>query len=220
MGTARAPEPERGVRQSGTMRVYFLMATLVTLVFSVPIPHSETQVNFSPNSTETLVVKMPLSDVPRANEYRCATQKLVEDVGILSFIALPSDYAKVHHMSLYFCPAAMTDQPGGCPAGLSDRCKLFGGFEHMGANVATKSRPISFGPGTGVNVGPSTENKYAVLQVHNNAPLVGDESGFELHYTHARLPRQVEQAFVSCGTAETPIPAGKAAFRVACSHTW
>merc|ERR1711907_526626 len=73
----------------------------------------------------------------------------------------------------------------------------------------------------GVNVGPSTENKYAVLQVHNNAPLVADDSGFRLRFVRAKLPKQVEQGLVDCANIfSSPIPAHTPSYSVKCAKQW
>merc|ERR1711871_299086 len=199
-------------------RLVFLM--LLATAFSLPFERT-TKIGgaFSDKGEASMTVKMPLSNVPYENQYRCSGHKLTEDAGILSFTPLPSDKQRVHHMTIYFCPTEVVDPAlgvVGCPKDLRARCKMFGGYEHMGATAEVGT--VRFGPDTGVNVGPSAHLKYAVLEVHNNLPLELDESGFRLQYTHGHLAKQVVQGLVDCGSS--PIPGSMQEYNVSCTLPW
>jgi len=174
---------------------------------------------------QSLTLRMPKQNVPNADEYQCALFDFKSDVGLLSYKPLPSSETKVHHMTLHLCDARIRDamkpgKRGVCPDFNYYFCKIFAGFEHMGSATAHPST-TRWGENMGVNVGPDSPFQVAVLEVHNNAPLQHDDSGFELGLSKGKLQKQIVQDVMDCSpNAGGPLPPGQKAFNVSCSHEW
>jgi hypothetical protein len=170
---------------------------------------------------EKMTLKMPVANIAEANEYQCTLFEFPHDVGLLSFKALPSSKTKVHHMTLHLCDASIgTVMKPGKRTPCGDKmqgkyCKVFAGFEHMSSGAA-ETPTFKFGEGMGVNVGPKSKLQVGVLEVHNNAPLKQDDSGFQVEFSRGVLQKQIVQDVMSCDNDDVPIPPHKKAYNVSC----
>lgn len=136
-----------------------------------------------PDAPKPWTVRMPTHDVPKSNLMMCTFWKPSKRY-ISGYLALPSLPEKVHHMSLYGCSKAPQNQQAGrvfdCMSLEEDDlgCGMVGGFEHMTASSAAQQ--IRFPKGVYLPVGAGAPSPFVLLQVHNNAPIASDDSGFKL----------------------------------------
>ena len=161
---------------------------------AVPLPFPPpTALEFNPR----MMLQLPLEKVENIDEYRCAGFDLRNtSLNVVGWSARPTESAKVHHMTMYLCPnlgekeAALILQDGGKTWRCEDSAAICGpqaektmefgpGFENMAGEMKTPA-DMFFPDNSVLPMGMKTNRQFAVIQVHNNAPIDADQSGFQL----------------------------------------
>lgn len=193
-------------------------------------------------------ISMPTQAVPRHDEYRCVFHRFEEEMAMNSIIPRPSDFQRVHHMTMYACKDKITDNLQVDVALDTDgRTKIFScrdwdevidehctvamGYDGMMMVQAKKLHPdqalqmpsdkeigLWLPKSYGIRVGKNSPHPWALLQVHNNLPMKKDNSGFDVQLTTAPITHDVSQLMLACGSGG--IPAGSTNFKVSCNKQW
>jgi hypothetical protein len=174
---------------------------------------------------------MPKSDVHKPDTWRCLTlelpQKRQGDVAVTAWRAMPSEPTLIHHQTVAFCEHPLH----GPDKGVYD-CKVegfpcfdhgsqtfVGGYDFMSIKTGGRvtDAQSNFPRGVGLSVGPRTKHRYAVLQVHNNKALKGDQSGFELTMAPGMPPNQYSMTLMASN--DFVIPPGQESYKVPITDT-
>jgi len=181
---------------------------------------------------EVWKIQMPKEDVPKADMYRCTAKKLPGDLGsIVKMQAFPSSIKGVHHAMLFMCEGvdhSVLDKVAAgksfpCYAGPQEFCtghaSQIYGYDNMNAidvldhKSHFSTSPLAFPDGVGVIVGQKTTLRYALLQVHNNRPIHGEDTHFDLTVKMGVTePNRVMITQMLPGSFE--IPPGKESYKV------
>lgn len=186
------------------------------------------------DGTETLKITMPQENLERGNMMRCVVSPWPKDGYIVGVQAAPTSRQKIHHMTLFACEADKNEvidahqqgQPFDCkdtsPNNINS-CIMVAGFEHMSQSAETPH--VTFPEGVVLPVGSANARyKFAVLEVHNNAPLK-DASGFHVDIKRTAPPHLGTNLFFQLGwdikrdQDSSGIPPGKPDFKITRTHT-
>ena len=189
--TAQLP-PARSTSLSTVPLSAFSSAAAAVPIPTLPSP-PPTALEFNPR----MMLQLPLEKVENMDEYRCAGFDLRNtSLNVVGWSARPTEPSKVHHMTMYFCPnlgekeAALILQDGGKTWRCEDSATICGpqaektmefgpGFENMAGEMKTPA-DMYFPDSAVLPMGMKTNRQFAVIQVHNNAPIDADQSGFQL----------------------------------------
>ncbi len=127
-------------------------------------------------------IRFPSRDIPEANTYQFIELPLTDysDFTITSVLPDPTCTEKTHHFSLWLCTGGIrskgivTRSHGG-RVKCNDMTMLVG-FDNMDATA--KPEKITFPGGFGKTIGPNYMFTHAMLELHVNAPVAEDTSGF------------------------------------------
>ena len=143
----------------------------------------------------SLTLQIPTEKVDKIDQYRCGGVDISNlSLSVTGWKPLPTYPEKTHHMTMYFCDNVgntaktamglkktwICDTPQKICDTDTESGEFGPGYENMASEKLKTVPPISFPKNTILPLGKDTKRKYAVIQVHNNAPLEKDSSGFEL----------------------------------------
>ena len=168
-----------------------------TLTSSTPIGSNTPQFSSTPTLTATPTTKLfqlPVENVLTANQYRCAGFDVASTtLHVKGWTPRPTVSQHTHHMSMFFCNTLgakglqhmKESKTWDCHSdynvcgGVTEEYEMGPGFENMaGLNIQEES--VLFPFKALLTLGQQTSRHYIVIQVHNNAPIHQDHSGFEL----------------------------------------
>ena len=149
-----------------------------------------------PTTTEPLTsvwLHSPKENVDTIDQYRCSGYDL-RNVSLQAkgWVAKPTVTKNIHHMTLYFCSSVGNLRSNAIQQGLTWNCKnvedvclgepkfqVGAGFENMLGTNKIPERVVIPNSATW-KIGKGTEQKFAIIQVHNNAIIRDDQSGFDI----------------------------------------
>ena len=149
------------------------------------------------HTTRRRALRLPKEVVSEPDKYRCFGFDLRQQPETaVGWVAHPVGGGRIHHMTLFFCPQLGRKGQDSllyghtwdckqdntvCGGAGDDSLEVGAGYENMMGDAKRAGTPINFPDGAVMSMGKGTQRLFAVIQVHNNAPIEeGDESGFEL----------------------------------------
>jgi len=153
-----------------------------------------------------MVLQLPLEKVAESGEYRCAGFDLRNmSLNVIGWSTRPTSTKLIHHMTMYLCPnlgekqTELILQDGGgktwrcehsteiCGQQAKQKIEFGPGFENMEGNQEAPG-DMYFPDNAVLPMGMNTTRRFAVIQVHNNAPIDADQSGFQLMLSSNPMP--------------------------------
>lgn len=172
-------------------------------------PHATDVVSeLAADASGKLLIAMPKHDLATANQGLCSAV-LLAPAEAVSVRAVPTSLTATHHMTLHMCPSLQNEAAVGklytCASdqacGSEHRGEILYGFEHMSASAGA-AEEMKFPDGVTMPIGRGTPRAYAVVEMHNNAKIKDDTSGFELRV----LPSITSVVSASSSSSTSQVP--------------
>lgn len=168
-----------------------------------------------------LRVEAPLKEVVPSESKRIFFIPILERYTLVGTRADPTDSVRVHHMKLQLRishDACKQMYPG---SGLERHRCVHGvtGYDAVAVR-GCRGPMLTWGANLGINVGPETPFDAWIIEIHNNAELLLDRSGFELAVNYTTRATEIIKDVGSTGVAKFSLEPNSAYTRTPMSEPW